>query len=97
MVTVVGFFLVGNHENDGLVTFATFVLQKVWKKLARVPPYFFYLEWFNKKCTFVILQNGMVPFCRNTKWHLAFLYFYNFSFFSNLHFCIFTKLHFAIL
>lgn len=41
MVTVVGFFLVGNHENDGLVTFATFVLQKVWKKLARVPPYFF--------------------------------------------------------
>lgn len=41
MVTVVGFFLVGNHENDGLVTFATFVLQKVWKKLARVPPYVF--------------------------------------------------------
>ena len=63
MVTVVGFFLVGNHENDGLVTFATFVLQKVWKKLARVPPYFFLSRVVQQK----------VHFCNSTKWHGAIL------------------------
>ena len=41
MVTVVGFFLVGNHENDGLVTFATFVLQRSGKNWREFPLIFF--------------------------------------------------------
>ena len=62
MVTVVGFFLVGNHENDGLVTLATFVLQRSGKNWREFPLIFL---------SRVVQQK--VHFCNSTKWHGAIL------------------------
>ena len=37
---------------------------------------------FSQICIFVFLQNCTLQFCRNTKMHIAFLYFYNLAFFG---------------
>ena len=62
------------------------------KKLARVPPSLAIFRFIQKKngfCIFVIAQNGTLPFCDCTKWHIATLPFCDCT---KNHWCQFWKL-----
>ena len=69
------------------------------KKLARVPPSLAIFRFIQKNgfCIFVIAQNGTLPFCDCTKWHIAILWLHKKPLMSILETCDCTKWHIAIL
>ena len=69
------------------------------KKLARVPPSLAIFRFIQKNgfCILVIAQNGTLPFCDCTKWHIAILWLHKKPLMSILETCDCTKWHIAIL